>query len=103
MQQVRWAEAAGGTPLHAALSADADGGQTGAGGSVRLVPGVQRRDALTVAFDSDNMAAQINLLSVFSIWRRRRTDSGAGFLPASHVFPIENPSSTLSLLDNRLR
>lgn len=31
-----------------------------------LVPGVQRRDALTVTFDSDNMAAQISLLSVFS-------------------------------------
>jgi len=31
-----------------------------------LVPGVERQDALTVAFDSDNMAAQINLLSVFS-------------------------------------
>ena len=31
-----------------------------------LVPGVERQDALTVAFDSDNMAAQIRLLSVFS-------------------------------------
>ncbi|AVD63048.1 M55 family metallopeptidase [Serratia sp. CY49633] len=31
-----------------------------------LVPGVERQDALTVAFDSDNMAAPIRLLSVFS-------------------------------------